>query len=201
MYKRQNLTRIASQVKPVDVSLDTMLVALYRANPEAFSGKNMNRLKSGQILAVPDSEQIRAVGGESEAHGVVVAHAADFNAYRAKLAGQVAAATPAKEADPTQNVSGKITAKVEEKPNATNTATDKLTLSKGTTAAPQAGKTGVAAEEDKIAKQKQVDEAAARVKELEKNVNDLEKLMALKSKAAAEVKKPAASASASASAP
>jgi pilus assembly protein FimV len=195
-----NLTRIASQVKPVDVSLDTMLVALYRANPEAFSGKNMNRLKSGQILAVPDSEQIRAVGGESEAHGVVVAHAADFNAYRAKLAGQVAAATPAKEADPTQNVSGKITAKVEEKPNATNTATDKLTLSKGTTAAPQAGKTGVAAEEDKIAKQKQVDEAAARVKELEKNVNDLEKLMALKSKTAAEVKAPAASASASAAA-
>ncbi|WP_307766675.1 FimV/HubP family polar landmark protein [Duganella aquatilis] len=195
-----NLTRIASQVKPVDVSLDTMLVALYRANPEAFSGKNMNRLKSGQILAVPDSEQIRAVGSESEAHGVVVAHAADFNAYRAKLAGQVAAATPAKEADPTQNVSGKITAKVEEKPNAANTATDKLTLSKGTTAAPQAGKTGVAAEEDKIAKQKQVDEAAARVKELEKNVNDLEKLMALKSKTASEVKKPAASASASASA-
>jgi pilus assembly protein FimV len=196
-----NLTRIANQVKPVDVSLDTMLVALYRANPEAFSGKNMNRLKSGQILALPDSEQIRAVGGEGEAHGVVVAHAADFNAYRAKLAGQVAAATPAKEPDSTQNVSGKITAKVEEKPNATNTAKDKLTLSKGATAAPQAGKTGAAADEEKIAKQKQVDDAAARVKELEKNVNDLENLMALKSKTAANVKPPAVPASAAASAP
>jgi pilus assembly protein FimV len=189
-----NLTRIANQVKPVDVSLDLMLVALYRANPEAFSGKNMNRLKSGQILAVPDAADIRAVGGEGEARGVVVAHAADFNAYRAKLAGQVAASPAAKEPDASQNVSGKITAKVEEKPNATNTAQDKLTLSKGTTAAPQQGKTGVAAEEDKIAKQKQVDEAANRVKELEKNVNDLEKLMALKSKAAADVKAPAASA-------
>ncbi|SDF39642.1 pilus assembly protein FimV [Duganella sp. OV458] len=196
-----NLTRIANQVKPVDVSLDTMLVALYRANPEAFSGKNMNRLKSGQILSVPDAEQIRAVGGEGEARSVVVAHAVDFNAYRAKLAGQVAASTPAKEADPTQNVSGKITAKVEEKPNAANTAKDKLTLSKATTDKPQAGKTGVAADEDKIAKQKQVDEAAARVKELEKNVNDLEKLMAVKSKTAADVKAPAASAAAVASPP
>jgi pilus assembly protein FimV len=196
-----NLTRIANQVKPVDVSLDTMLVALYRANPEAFAGKNMNRLKSGQILAVPDAEQIRAVGGEGEAHGVVVAHAADFNAYRAKLAGQVAASAAAKETEPGKIASGKVTAKVEEKPNATNTAQDKLTLSKAATEKPQAGKTGVAAEEDKIARQKQVDEAAARVKELEKNVNDLEKLMALKSKTAADVKAPAASASAAASAP
>jgi pilus assembly protein FimV len=193
-----NLTRIANQVKPVDVSLDLMLVALYRANPEAFAGNNMNRLKSGQILAVPDSDAIRAAGSDSEARGVVVAHAADFNAYRSKLAGQVAASAPAKEADASQNVSGKITAKVEEKPTATNTAKDKLTLSKATASAPQQGKTGQAAEEDKIAKQKAVDEAAARVKELEKNVNDLEKLMALKSKAAADAKKPSASASAAA---
>ena len=189
-----NLTRIANQVKPVDVSLDMMLVALYRANPEAFSGNNMNRLKSGQILAVPDSDAIRASAPEGEARGVVVAHAVDFNAYRAKLAGQVASSTPAKEPDATQNVSGKITAKVEEKPNAVNAAKDKLTLSKGTPAAPVEGKTGRVQEEDKIAKQKQADEAAARVKELEKNVNDLEKLMAVKSKAGADTKAPAASA-------
>jgi pilus assembly protein FimV len=183
-----NLTRIANQVKPVDVSLDMMLVALYRANPEAFSGNNMNRLKSGQILAVPDSDAIRNSVQEGEARGVVVAHAVDFNAYRAKLAGQVANSTPAKEPEASQNVSGKITAKVEEQPNAVNAAKDKLTLSKATPTAPVEGKTGQAAEEDRIAKQKQADEAAARVKELEKNVNDLEKLMAVKSKSAAEVK-------------
>jgi pilus assembly protein FimV len=196
-----NLSRIASQVKPADVSLDMMLVALYRANPEAFSGNNMNRLKSGQILAVPDSDAIRSSAPEGEARGVVVAHAVDFNAYRAKLAGQVANSTPAKEPETSQNVSGKITAKVEEKPNAVNAAKDKLTLSKATPSAPVEGKTGQAAEEDKVAKQKQAEEAAARVKELEKNVNDLEKLMAVKSKAAAEVKPPVAAASAEASVP
>src|SRR5471030_2617768 len=146
-----NLSRIAGQLKPTDISLDMMLVALYRANPEAFSGHNMNRLKSGQILSVPDSDAIRASASEGEAHGVVVAHAADFNAYRSKLAGQVAQSAPAKEAEPEHTAGGKITAKVEEHATPANAA-----------------------------KEQQMADAAARVKELEKNVNDLEKLMALK---------------------
>ncbi len=33
-----------------DVSLDQMLVALFRANPDAFMGDNMNRLKAGAVL-------------------------------------------------------------------------------------------------------------------------------------------------------
>lgn len=181
-----NLTRIANQVKPTDVSLDVMLVALYRANPEAFAGNNMNRLKSGQILAVPDAAAIESAstGADGTARAVVVAHARDFNAYRAKLAGQVANSTPAKDGGAGQNSSGKITAKVEEKPNAVNAARDKLTLSKATANQPAEGKTG-AAVEDKIAKQKQVDDAASRVKELEKNVDDLTKLMEVKSNSAA----------------
>ncbi len=182
------LTGIANQVKPVDVSLDVMLVALYRANPEAFMGNNMNRLKSGQVLAVPDAGAVRSAdanaAARSEARGVVVAHARDFNAYRARLAGQVANSTPSKDAGTGQNSSGKITAKVEEKPNAINAARDKLTLSKATADKPGEGKTG-AAVEDKIAQKKQVDDASSRVKELEKNVNDLEKLMEVKSKSAA----------------
>ena len=174
-----NLSRIAGQLKPTDISLDMMLVALYRANPEAFSGHNMNRLKSGQILSVPDSDAIRASASEGEAHGVVVAHAADFNAYRSKLAGQVAQSAPAKEAEPEHTAGGKITAKVEEHATPANAAKDQLKLSKAEPAASANGKTAIAVE-DKIAKEKQMADAAARVKELEKNVNDLEKLMALK---------------------
>ena len=181
-----NLTRIANQVKPTDVSLDVMLVALYRANPEAFAGNNMNRLKSGQILAVPDAGAIQSAGAGTDgaARAVVVAHARDFNAYRAKLAGQVANSTPSRDAEASQNSSGKISAKVEEKANAVNAARDKLTLSRAAAGKAAEGKTG-AAVEDKIAKQKQVDDASSRVKELEKNVNDLEKLMAVKNKSAA----------------
>ncbi|MBB3224348.1 FimV/HubP family polar landmark protein [Pseudoduganella umbonata] len=177
------LSGIAIDVKPADVSLDMMLVALYRANPEAFSGNNMNRLKSGRILSVPDVDTVRATD-QADARRVVIAHAADFNAYRNRLAGQVEAATPAQGPAAQQSAGGKITAKVEERPNPVNEAQDQLKLSKAGEASGKAGQTG--ATEDKIAKDQQVADAAARVKELEKNVSDLEKLMAVKSQAGVE---------------
>ncbi|MET3131674.1 pilus assembly protein FimV [Oxalobacteraceae bacterium GrIS 1.11] len=194
-----SLGRIAGKLKPTDISLDAMLVALYRANPEAFNGNNMNRLRSGRILSVPDSDAIHAVA-DSEARGVVVAHAADFTAYRNKLAGQVALSAPAKQAPASQSATGKITAKVEERATPANESKDQLKLTKPAASAAAAGKTAVAGVEDKIAKAKQVADAAARVKELEKNVSDLEKLMTVKNKAMQE-QAAAASAKAVASAP
>ncbi|WP_232731166.1 FimV/HubP family polar landmark protein [Janthinobacterium sp. 67] len=185
------LSRIASELKPAGVSLDMMLVALYRANPDAFRGENMNRMQAGRILAVPGADSVRATGA-AEAKSIVTAHAIDFEAYRNKLAGQVSQSKPAKAAEATQSTAGKIGAtKVQEKPTAVSESQDKLKLSKAEPAAKSAGKSAVASEEDKIAKAKQVDEAAARVKELEKNVSDLEKLMAVKNKAMADKSAPA----------
>jgi pilus assembly protein FimV len=179
-----SLGRIAAQLKPVDVSLDMMLVALYRANPDAFIGNNMNRLKSGRILSVPDTASVQSLN-DGEAHGVVVAHAADFNAYRNKLAGQVGAAEPVKTPQASQSAGGKITAKVEERPTAANESQDQLRLSKAPVTG-SAGKGATASTEDTIAKQRELEEAQQRVKELERNVNDLEKLTTVKSKGGAE---------------
>ena len=179
------LGKIAANLKPVEVSLDMMLVALYRANPDAFAGNNMNRLKSGQILTVPDSDAIKG-SGQGEARGVVVAHAADFNAYRNKLAGQVATTAPDKAPAATQSSGGKITAKVEERRTPANESQDQLKLSKATT--PTAGGATVNAEE-RIAKEKALSDAQARVKELERNVSELERLMIVKNKAAAEAQR------------
>ncbi|MGK5013016.1 FimV/HubP family polar landmark protein [Janthinobacterium sp. MDB2-8] len=185
------LSRIASELKPSGVSLDMMLVALYRANPDAFKGENMNRMQAGRILALPGADAVRATDA-AEAKGVVTAHAIDFEAYRNKLAGQVSQSKPTKAAQATQSTTGKIgLTRVQEKPTAVSESQDKLKLSKAEPAAKSAGKSAVASEEDKIAKAKQVDEAAARVKELEKNVSDLEKLMAVKSKAMADKSAPA----------
>ncbi|MGK5024140.1 FimV/HubP family polar landmark protein [Janthinobacterium sp. RB2R34] len=184
------LSRIASELKPSGVSLDMMLVALYRANPDAFQGENMNRMQAGRILAVPSDDTVRATD-TAQAKAVVTAHAIDFEAYRNKLAGQVAQSRPARAAQAKQSTAGKIGAtKVEEKPTAVSEAQDKLKLSKAEPAAKAAGKSAVASEEEKIAKARQVDEAASRVKELEKNVSDLEKLMAVKNKAMADKSAP-----------
>jgi len=192
-----SLGRIAAQLKPVDVSLDMMLVALYRANPDAFIGNNMNRLKSGRILSVPDTGSVQSLN-DGEAHGVVVAHAADFNAYRNKLAGQVGAAEPVKAPQAGQSAGGKITAKVEERPTAANESQDQLRLSKAPAAGAAAGKGATMGAEDTIAKQRELEEAQQRVKELERNVGDLEKLATIKSKGGAEAQQNAASAPAAA---
>ncbi|TFW09991.1 pilus assembly protein FimV, partial [Oxalobacteraceae bacterium OM1] len=185
-----SLARIASQVKPSGVSLDQMLVALFQANPDAFVGENMNRLKAGRILSVPSAETARSTG-QGEAHAIVVAQSADFSNYRNRLAGQVAAGAPRKAGETGQAASGKITAKVEEKSTPAAESKDKLKLSNAT-AAPGADKAaGSMSAEDRIAKEKALSEANARVKELEKNVNDLQQILEVKNKGLAEQQKQA----------
>ena len=174
------LSKVAGEYRSEGVSLDQMLVSLYRANPQAFSGNNMNRLKVGQILTIPDSENSRA-NSTGEAHSVVMAHAADFNSYRNKLAGQVSEASAQKTESNKQAVSGTITTKVKEVATATNEALDKLKLSKASASATS--KSGIAkapSEEDKLAKDKAISDANSRVKELEKNVADLTQLAKLR---------------------
>ncbi len=53
------LWSLANRVKPDStISVNQMMVALLRANPEAFIGNNINGLKQGQILRVPAIEDI-----------------------------------------------------------------------------------------------------------------------------------------------
>lgn len=194
------LSGIATRVKPSDISLDMMLVALYRANPDAFIGNNMNRLKSGQILSIPDADSVRGGAGQGEARGVVVAHAADFDAYRNKLAGQVASSAPSVTPQASQSATGRVTARVEQRPSAVSEAQDKLQLSKAAPGAAAAPDDGTASVEDTIAKERELAQAEARVKELEKNVNELENLMTVPSRSGAEAEQAAAAAAAAAAA-
>ncbi|WP_313168001.1 FimV/HubP family polar landmark protein [Massilia oculi] len=194
------LSGIALDVKPADVSLDMMLVALYRANPDAFIGNNMNRLKSGQILSIPDADSVRGGASQGEARGVVVAHAADFDAYRNKLAGQVASSAPSATPQGGQSASGRVTARVEQQPTAVSEAQDKLQLSKATPGAAGAPADGTASVEDTVAKERELAQAEARVKELERNVNELENLMTVPSRSGAEAEQAAAAAAATAAA-
>ena len=47
-------------MKPDGVTLEQMLVALYRSNPDAFIQKNLNLVRTGKILRVPDTEEVEA---------------------------------------------------------------------------------------------------------------------------------------------
>lgn len=156
--------KIAAQNKPASISLDQMLVALLRSNPDAFIGGNINRLKSGAVLDLPSADDAGAMT-PGEASRTIVAQSKDFNDFRRKLADGV----PATQADSsTRQASGRVQARVEDKAPAT-TAPDKLTLSKGAVQ-------GKAAAEDKIAKERESKAASDRVAELSKNISDLSKL-------------------------
>ncbi len=171
------LYKIAARMKPAGISLDQMLVALYRSNPNAFSGNNMNRLRAGQILSLPDAEAAGSVSNKAEAKKLVLAQAADFNSYRNRLAGRAAESAPQTSAEPKQSATGKINAKVEEQPTAVNESADKLKLSRSGAAS---GKNAGATTEERIAKDKALAEANSRVKDLEKNVAELQKLLQIK---------------------
>jgi pilus assembly protein FimV len=155
---------LASQFKPSGVSLDQMLVAMLRASPDAFIDGNVNRLKAGSVLDMQSAANTAPSASQTEAKQTIVAQAKDFNEFRRRLAGAAPAVTAAA---PSRAAGGKVQASVSE-PKAQATAPDKLTLSKGAVAAK--------AKEDAIAKDKQAKESAARVAELSKNIQDLNKL-------------------------
>lgn len=186
------LAKIARATKPDGVSLDQMLVALFRNNQDAFDGGNMNRLRAGRILNLPDAESAAAIA-PAEARKIIVAQANDFNAYRNRLAASVAAAPAVKEEAAKQTAEGKIAPKVEEKAAAPAPGKDKLEVSR-TEAAKDAKAVQsriTALEEDLVARDRALKEASNRVAELEKNLADLKKLAELKNQSGAQLQQQA----------
>ena len=165
-------SKIAGAIKPANVSLDQMLVALLRSNPMAFINNNVNRIKAGSVMTVPTAEQATATPA-SEATQNIIAQSRDFNDFRRKLAN---AAPGAEFASAAASAKGSVQAKVEDQ-RALGAASDKLTLSKGVIQKLQA--------EDQLAKERNASEAASRAAELAKNIQDLDKLGAVSSSAAA----------------
>jgi pilus assembly protein FimV len=155
--------KIAAQVKAPSVSLDQMLLALLRSNPDAFIGGNVNRLKSGALLDVPSTDAAAAVP-PGEARQTIVAQSRDFNEFRRRLAENAPAAQVAG-AD--RQATGQLQTRVEDSSPAPATP-DKLTLSKGAVKA--------VSPEDRLAADRQAQDESARVAELSKNIADLNKL-------------------------
>ncbi len=55
----KTLWSIANQVRPdASVSVNQVMLALLRVNPEAFTDSNINRLKSGAVLRIPNRDEI-----------------------------------------------------------------------------------------------------------------------------------------------
>jgi pilus assembly protein FimV len=191
------LGKIAAATKPADVSLEQMLVLLLRNNPHAFSGKNINRLKTGKILQLPATEQFADLS-EADARKEVKVQARDWRAYKQRLAAAAGRAAPTEE-PAQQSVSGTIGAAADDKAtSARGQPKEILKLSKNEEAvdAVAGGDAKAAArvralEEEIVAREKAVKESSDRVTKLEKQIKDLHALLELKSKGMTDLQKPA----------
>jgi len=195
----ETLGKIARNVMPEGVTLEQMLVALYRTNPDAFIRKNLNLVRTGKILRVPDREEVETAVARDDAVAEYRTHVADWNDYRQKVA-EGAVSVPA---EGRTAVSGKITTKVEDKTTA-GEPKDVVKLSKGEPVGAAAGKDKPRSnaerirmlEEEVVSREKALAEANSRITQLERTLKDMQKLAELKGAAVAAAPKPAPQAAA-----
>ena len=189
----ETLGKIARSVMPEGVTLEQMLVALYRTNPDAFIRKNLNLVRAGKILRVPDREEVETTVARDDAAAEYRTHIADWEAYRQRIA-EAAGTVPA---EGRAAVSGKITAKVDDK-KASGEPKDVVKLSKGEPAGAAAGKGKPRSnaerirmlEEEVVSREKALAEANSRITQLERTIKDMQKLAELKSPGMAAAQKP-----------
>lgn len=154
----QSLSEIASQMSPQlgGVEMDEALLALYKANPDAFIGGSVHRLKAGAQLNKPDATLLGSI---------TPAQAKEFaqEANRRWLEKQDQA-DPSNSRSPTPKPvsQGSIA-----------TGEDRLRI--GPAARDEADTRRYV--EDIVAQEKALAQSKARVAELEKNIADLQKLL------------------------
>jgi pilus assembly protein FimV len=155
--------RIAAAYMPANVSLDQMLVALLRANPQAFIGGNVNRVRAGAVLTMPESSQVATIPA-AEARRIITAQSRDFNEYRRRLA---ANAQKTVVADADRSVWGKIQTQVEDR-DAAQGSNDRLVISQGAAAGQPTG--------EQMAQDAEAQALQKREQELAQNQKDLNQL-------------------------
>lgn len=79
--RNDTLSEIAQKMRPSDVSLQQMMLALLRSNPEAFIGGNINRLKAGAELRITDSALLSELS-RAEARAEVARQNTEWRASR-----------------------------------------------------------------------------------------------------------------------
>ncbi len=167
---------IARGISGGGASLDQMLVAMLRSNPQAFISGNVNRIKSGAVINVPSGAEAAAIP-QTEARKVLAAQSVNFGQFKSSLA---QAAPSVDVGGNTRAAGGQVQADVRDAKRPASQP-DKLTLSKGAMSASSAAA-------DKLAKDKQSDADAKRKAELNKNLSDLKQIAAASAPGASSLK-------------
>ena len=186
--KGDSLAAIAKSLQTPNVELNQLLIALYQENKQAFEGGNINRLKAGAVLKLPTQAALASVNPQ-DAQKEIQMQAAEWLAYKNKLAGLVADGNAVNQADH-QVSSGKVTEKADEKLAATETETrDVVKLSKSEDGQAASADT---LKDDLAAKQNAMAEDDKKAGALEAQIADMKQLLAIKNKSLADTQNNAA---------
>ncbi|MGV6808822.1 MAG: FimV/HubP family polar landmark protein [bacterium] len=187
------LSSIAKRVKPRGITSDQMMLALFRANPNAFRKGNINYLNAGAVLNVPNVSQAQS-STHAEAKRVVRQHYAEWKKFRAGTARQTVAQKSANTSGAVakQNITQAsnnanpnprlevMSAKSQAANNANATADGKLAAAAQTRLADLQKQLSLA-REALVAKKNENENLKSRVTELESMVNKKNRLIQLKS--------------------
>ncbi|WP_165930908.1 type IV pilus assembly protein FimV [Paralcaligenes ureilyticus] len=158
------------------VSVYQMMVALQRANPQAFINQNMNLVKAGATLWVPDMASLTAVS-DREARRIFQEQALAFAQYRQRLAGGKSA--PLRTGSTNKGAVSRESAAPP--PAAAAQPSDQVKLSSGGMSAADARA------DQRVATHKGIADTQKRVSQLEENVQHINQALQGQGEAAKDV--------------
>lgn len=182
----ETLHRIAQDYLPAGAELEQMLIALLRENPDAFAGGNINRLRAGEALSIPDDLAVAAVPAE-EARREVLAQASEFDAYRNRVAAAVASRAPIPAREASRESAGRVEPRTEDiVRDATPEDQVQVSGAPGQSAEaaggpeqvrPSGTPAAVMSEEDIVSLRREMADMRARLAELEQTVVDKQSII------------------------
>jgi pilus assembly protein FimV len=154
----QTLSEIAAQMAPLldGATLDQAIMALYKANPDAFAGGSIHRLPAGAELFKPSQSLLQSITPTQASQFVDKANQAWAESH-----GDPAKAAATKPGE------------VAKAANDSAAAKDRLTIGPGADANSDQRRYT----EEIVAQEKMLEQTRTRIVELEKNIADLQKLL------------------------
>jgi pilus assembly protein FimV len=154
----QTLSEIAAQMVPLldGATLDQTIMALYKANPDAFAGGSIHRLPAGAELVKPSQSLMQSITPAQASQFVEKANQAWAESH-----GGASKAVGTKSPDPVKAANDPASAK------------DRLTIGPGADANSDQRRYT----EEIVAQEKMLEQTRTRIVELEKNIADLQKLL------------------------
>lgn len=203
------LSQFAREVVPSGATLEQAMLAFLQANPTAFEGKNIHRMKAGSVLRVPGGQTIADIS-VAQARREIALQTSDYHHYRDALARSAARPVAGTDDDvrapsssPSNRTrSGTISVK-EAQTGKTDSLRDQLKLESATSENPrvQSEQENNYRELAQIANEKALAEANTRITELEKNIDHMQQQLAVRNTVLAETQERADQVVAGAAAP